>query len=96
MVQIIWSSLADDDMKMIYNYISLDSSFYAEKVLAKIFERTSILESQMHIGRIVPEFENPSIRELIEENYRIIYEIFEGSSVAILRVFHRPMLLKEI
>ncbi len=93
MAQIIWSSIAEDDLNMIYEHIALDSPFYASNVIDKIWDRTSILETQSRIGRIVPEFGIPSIRELIEGNYRIIYEIIHEDLVSVLHIYHRARLL---
>lgn len=39
------------------------------------------------MGRIVPELDEPNIRELILRNYRIIYRILE-KEVQIIRLFH--------
>ena len=40
------------------------------------------------LGRIVPEKNDDTIRELIEGNYRIIYEVKRDDSVEILVVHH--------
>jgi len=42
---------------------------------------------------MVPEFEDPLIRELIEGNYRIIYRIINEFQVDILRIYHGSRLL---
>ncbi|NJK87586.1 MAG: type II toxin-antitoxin system RelE/ParE family toxin [Bacteroidales bacterium] len=47
------------------------------------------------IGRIVPEFSDPTIRELIEGNYRIIYSVKNEIQVDILRIFHSARLLRK-
>jgi len=39
------------------------------------------------MGRIVPELDEPNIRELILRNYRIIYRILE-KKIQIVRLFH--------
>ena len=39
------------------------------------------------IGRVVPELDEPNIRELILRNYRIIYRIL-GEKIQIVRLFH--------
>ena len=52
MAQIIWSPLAEDDLKIISDYISIDSEFYAEKAIDKIYERTAVLETQIYIGKV--------------------------------------------
>ncbi|MBD3748215.1 MAG: type II toxin-antitoxin system RelE/ParE family toxin [Sphingobacteriales bacterium] len=45
------------------------------------------------IGRIVPEKNNPDLRELIEGNYRIIYQISKLDKIEILMIHHssRPL-----
>jgi toxin ParE1/3/4 len=48
-----------------------------------------------YIGRRVPEFTKKSIREIIEGNYRIIYQIKNKNQVDILRVYHTSRLLKK-
>jgi len=39
------------------------------------------------MGRLVPELDEPKIRELILRNYRIIYRISE-KKILIVRLFH--------
>ena len=45
------------------------------------------------VGRIVPEKNDENIRELIEGNYRIIYEIRGEDRIEVLLVHHssRPL-----
>ena len=95
MVKIIWSELAIQDLKQIHEYIALDSKFYADRFIEKIITRVDQLESLHTSGRIVPEFNNEQIRELIEGNYRIVYKIY-SSHVGIARVHHAAKLLKEL
>jgi addiction module RelE/StbE family toxin len=73
MVKIIWTELAVDDLKLIHEYISKDSKRYADRFIEKIIERVDQLEHFPKSGRVVPEFDLPTIRELIDGNYRIIY-----------------------
>jgi len=75
MVRINWTLQAKDDLKNIADYISKDSVIYAKRQVIKIRKRTEILKTQIRSGKIVPEIEDPDIRELIEGNYRIIYKI---------------------
>jgi len=44
------------------------------------------------MGRIVPELDDPNIRELILRNYRLIYRIL-GEKVQIVRLFHGSRVL---
>lgn len=93
MAQIIWTKIALEDIQSIYDYIARDSIFYAEKYIDKIVDRVDILLENENLGRIVPEFENFKLRELIEGNYRIIYHLSESDIIAILRVHHPARLL---
>jgi len=45
------------------------------------------LEGSPLLGRIVPEFNQDRLRELIFRGYRVVYSV-EGSSVTVLRVVH--------
>jgi mRNA-degrading endonuclease RelE of RelBE toxin-antitoxin system len=47
------------------------------------------------MGRVVPETKNRAVRELIEGNYRIIYEILSGDVILVQTVWHsaRPLIL---
>jgi addiction module RelE/StbE family toxin len=94
MAKITWTNLALDDLRAIYDYVSQDSLKYADRLMDKIIERVDILEQHPKIGRKVPEFDNESIRELIEGNYRIIYRIESEDEVGIARVHHAARLLK--
>ena len=96
MAKVNFSHAALDDLKAIYDYIANDSEFYAEKVINKIVERTIILESHIRIGKVVAEFENTTIRELIEVNYRIIYKIESESEISVVRIYHGSRLLKDL
>jgi toxin ParE1/3/4 len=93
MVKLIWTEFALEDLRLIHEYISLDSKRYADRFIEKLIDRVDQLEGFPKSGRIVPEFNSDSIRELIEGNYRIIYKI-SASQVAIIRVHHAARQLK--
>ncbi len=46
------------------------------------------LKTSKYIGRQVEEIGIPTIRELIEGNYRIIYKVMNDHEVAILTIHH--------
>ena len=93
MVKVIWTTIARSDLKSIYEYISEDSSFYAKRFIDKLVDKVEILETYPNMGRVVPEFENQKIRELIEGNYRIVYRT-SSDRVEIIRVHHSSRNLK--
>jgi len=87
MVKVIWTEFAIDDLKSIHAFISKDSKSYADKFIGKIISKVDQLEKFPKSGRIVPELEIETIRELIEGNYRIVYKINQDY-VRIVRVHH--------
>ena len=88
MVRIVWDHEARTDLKDIYDYIKVDSAEYAKSVVVRIRASTKALSRQREIGRIVPELEDPSIREIIQGNYRIIYQIANKQLIRIIAVIH--------
>ncbi len=94
MVKLIWADQAIDDLGDIGNYIAESSEKYAKLTVQKLYDRTDILKQFPLAGRIAPEKNNENIRELIEGNYRIIYEIASDDSLYILAVHHSARDLK--
>jgi toxin ParE1/3/4 len=94
MVKIVWNNLAIEDLTEIEEFIAQDSISYAIITVEKIHDRVSVLQNFPKSGRIVPEFENAVIRELIEGNYRIVYWLKNKREIIILRVHHAARLLK--
>lgn len=88
MVQINWTKQAKNDLKNIAEYIALDSVFYAKRTIFLLQQRTSILKTNAHAGRIVPELMDNVFRELIEGNFRIVYKIVNENRIDILTVHH--------
>ncbi len=77
---VIISHLAELDLNEIIEYYTSVNENYVERVILQFEDKISNLSYFPEIGRIVPELEKQNIlhyRELIEGNYRIIYEIQE-------------------
>ena len=87
MVEIVWTEYAMEDLKLIHEYISKDSQVYADRQVDKIIKRVDQILSFPKSGRVVPEFDIEDLRELIEGNYRIIYQI-TSDKIAIVRIHH--------
>ena len=60
---------------------------------SKIISAVETLRVFPEIGRIVPEYADPKIREIIYRNYRIVYQI-EDRAVEIITVSHGSKLLE--
>jgi len=61
--------------------------------VASIIEHTETLKDNPDIGRMVPEFQEQNIRELIHPPFRIVY-LRESSSIHIVRVWRSERLIK--
>ena len=92
---LIWSQEALDDIDNIAEYIGRDSIYHAQQVVEQIFELGDSLTNQPELGRVVPELNNPLIRERFIYSYRLIYEI-KAPEVHIMAVIHGKRLLDAI
>ena len=92
MVEIIWTETALSDIDSIAECISLDSVFYAQQFVQKIFIATDKLAKQPEIGKIVPELPAYNYREILFKRYRIIYRA-NRDKVYIVSIHHSSRLL---
>ena len=80
--EVIWSYVAENDLRNIIEYIAKDSPANASKVFKKIRQKASSLYILPERGRIVQELRDQGIlqyRELIISPWRVIYRISEKS-----------------
>jgi plasmid stabilization system protein ParE len=87
MAQVRWSLTAGNDLQDIENFIARDSVLHAIAFVDRVVESAETLLKTPHIGRIVPEFNRPDLRELIFRGYRIVY-LIQDNEILILRVVH--------
>jgi toxin ParE1/3/4 len=91
--RIVWSPRAAKDLDSITDYIAADSPIYAGTVLKNIVNQTRILARFPQAGRVVPEFGDENLRELVVYNYRIIYRL-EQDHALIVAVIHGKRVLQ--
>ncbi len=96
MDKVVWTEIAIIDLKEIFDFIAEDSKRYDNVTTQKIYQKVQFIIDNPSMGRIVPEFNDKNIHELIEGNYRIIYLIKNEIHIDILRIFHSARLLKTI
>jgi len=84
---IVWTNPAVSDLDGIHDYISRDSSVYADSVLSEIFDAVDQLATYAQSGRMVPEVNKEHTREIIVGSYRIIYDT-KDDTIRILSVLH--------
>jgi toxin ParE1/3/4 len=74
-MRILWSPQSLGDLDTIYAYIAKDSEHYAGLTIARIFSAVEQLIQFPHSGRIVPERDEPKIREVIVGRFRVVYRV---------------------
>ncbi|MBI3272790.1 MAG: type II toxin-antitoxin system RelE/ParE family toxin [Planctomycetes bacterium] len=92
-----WSARARRDLLAIGDRIAADKPVTALAFVERLRARALTAGGFPRSGRIVPEIQNPTIRELIEGSYRIVYRV-ERKVVSVLTVFegHRLMRAQDI
>lgn len=94
-MKLFWTETAKEDFRAIKHYISKDNPAAAEKWIDRLRERARNALDAPYSGRKVPELSKDDIRELIEGNYRIVYQVFENRLV-VLTVFESHRLFPEL
>jgi len=92
--EIVWSPQSIDDVESIRDYIGRDSARFGALVAAEIIQAVERLSRFPESGRVVPEFGDSSLREVLWRNYRIVYRL-QRSAVEVVTVFHGARLFEE-
>lgn len=91
--EVRWAESAFADLDEIAEYIAKDSDFYAATVVRELTDAARSLARFAERGRVVPEYQEPTIRELIVGNYRLVYEITDQPVTHVLRIIHAARLM---
>jgi toxin ParE1/3/4 len=87
--KLIWSPAARDDLHDIVVFIARDNRARAMSFGFELMSKTDQLSAWPEVGRVVPEYQNQDIREIILRPYRIVYRVNrERKLCEIARVWH--------
>lgn len=86
-MKIRWTDPATESLRNLQGYIAKDSEIYATSFIQRIVLAVERLTEFPRLGRVVPEADEETIRELLYQNYRIIYRI-NSELIEILTVIH--------
>ena len=87
-MKLIFSDRAISDLEQIGCYISKNSPETARRHVQKLINRARLAARFPKSGRVVPEYQEDNLRELIEGNYRIVFEIHKKKkTVTIITIF---------
>jgi toxin ParE1/3/4 len=86
-MKIVWTEPAVEDLHELHGYIARDSEVYASRFVERIISAAERLADHPKLGRTVPEANQDDIRELLSQNYRIIYRA-ANDRIEMLSVIH--------
>ena len=95
MSRLIWSPRSVADLEAIREHIASDSDLYAGLVVSRLVAAPGRLLQFPQLGRVVPEFGEPSLRELIVRPYRLVYRL-RGDVIEVVTVFHASRMFPEL
>lgn len=93
-MNVSFSKSAISDLKSIKEYyLEQGVPQIGQNFITSIIEHVETLSSHPDIGRVVPELNDESIRELIHSPFRVVY-LRESQSIKVIRVWRSERLLK--
>jgi plasmid stabilization system protein ParE len=95
--KLIWSPAARNDLHDIVVFIARDNTNRAMSFGYELISVTDRLQECPELGRIVPEYRNNYIREMILRPYRIVYRVDHDHALCeIARVWHSARGIPEL
>lgn len=94
MARVTVTGPANEQLRQIHHYIAQDSPTAAARTIRRI--RTNIRRLVQHPqrGRVVPEYGDPNIRELIVPPFRVVYRhSADQDLVQVVAVYHGAQLM---
>ena len=85
--RVIWTERAVASVDDAVTFVAADSPTAAERLLIRILDSAESLSELTERGRIVPEIDDPQVRELIIPPYRLVYQ-YDESQVQLLALLH--------
>ena len=90
-----WSRSAQLDLNELFEYISESAPLNAFRLADKIRKASETLDQFAERGRVIPEFEDHSQREIFVSRYRIMYKVLP-QEIIITAVIHMSRDLQNI
>jgi len=92
-MKLAWLPKAQRSLREIRQYIALDNPKAARVFIKKLKATAGRLKSFPEAGWMLEDFESLGFREIVHDNYRIIYRI-KGDVVEIANVLHGARILR--
>ena len=88
---VFWTDVAIAHLQAIEDHVGQDSPLYARRLIDCILRRSEQIGLFPQSGRVVPEYRDETIREVIERPYRIMYRI-RATQIDVVAVIHSARL----
>lgn len=85
---VTWMPQARQHLRLLYTYIARDSVNTAQKIVNDLAERTRPLDAFPLTGKVIPEANDESLREVHEHSWRIFYQV-RNRDVFVIAVIHK-------
>ncbi|MBI4722116.1 MAG: type II toxin-antitoxin system RelE/ParE family toxin [Candidatus Stahlbacteria bacterium] len=82
-----WTEVDWSDIERVADYIAKDSPYYAAAFVREVRDIARSLAYLSERGRTLPEFGDPTVRELFVKKYRLIYQV-RGQTVYVIGFIH--------
>ena len=89
--EVVWAQRARQALDDALDYIAKDSLQNASSIAQRVIEQANSLESFSERGRIVPEVGDPTLRELLIDPFRLMYEVHQ-TQVHVVGFLHQRQL----
>ena len=93
--RVVWTETAWSDLEQVVTHIAKDSAHYAAAFTREARETSRPVSRFSNRGRVVPEFNNPAVREVFVRSYRLLYTVSKDA-VYILGFIHGARDLKAL
>ena len=94
-MRLIWTAESLNKLIEIENFIAEDNPTAAIDFIEYLITQAETILDNPLSGRVVPEFSNIEIRELIRNNYRIVYRV-KNDAIEILTIFEAHRLIRRV
>lgn len=88
MITLHWTKRAQDDLAATHAFVGVDSQAFATVVVRRLIAAVDLLRDFPQLGRMVEEFPDPTIREIVRPPYRIVYRILSDEVIHIITIHH--------
>ena len=95
--ELTWAPSARLDLRELASYIAESRPLAVGRFVRQVLQLAEQLADFPESGRVVPEFDDPSIREVIRRPCRIVYRVkSQTKTIEIVRIWHAARGIPEL